>query len=190
VAADKAYSSKANRTYLRRRGIKAVIPEKADPAASRKKRGRAGGRPIAHDTNCTRTATRWSAASARSRDGAGWPLPAEPVADAHRKRPALPNDPARACRATAPARRQFCPGLTGMTPVRHASAWTMTRPRPRSAASSAGGMQGLAGSGSKTSMLIRLCSSRSVGRCIRCGRFSPSVQRRRSSVVTRGPAGG
>jgi hypothetical protein len=30
VAADKAYSSRANRAYLRRRGIKAVIPEKAE----------------------------------------------------------------------------------------------------------------------------------------------------------------
>ncbi len=36
VAADKAYSSRANRAYLRRRHIKAVIPEKADQAASRK----------------------------------------------------------------------------------------------------------------------------------------------------------
>lgn len=50
VAADKAYSSRANRTYLHRRGIKAVIPEKADQAANRKKRGRHGGRPVAHDT--------------------------------------------------------------------------------------------------------------------------------------------
>lgn len=49
VAADKAYSSKANRAYLRRRGIKAVIPEKSDQAANRSKRGRAGGRPVAHD---------------------------------------------------------------------------------------------------------------------------------------------
>lgn len=30
VAAGKAYSSRGNRAYLRRRGIKAVIPEKAD----------------------------------------------------------------------------------------------------------------------------------------------------------------
>ena len=34
VAADKAYSSKANRAYLRKRGIKAVIPEKRDQAAN------------------------------------------------------------------------------------------------------------------------------------------------------------
>jgi transposase len=49
VAADTAYSSRASRAYLRRRGIKAVIPEKADQAANRKKRGRDGGRPVAHD---------------------------------------------------------------------------------------------------------------------------------------------
>lgn len=49
VAVDKAYSSRANRAYLRRRGIKAVIPEKADQAANRRKRGRDGGRPVAHD---------------------------------------------------------------------------------------------------------------------------------------------
>ncbi len=49
VAADKAYSSRGNRAYLRRRGIKAVIPEKADQAANRKKRGSGGGRPVTHD---------------------------------------------------------------------------------------------------------------------------------------------
>lgn len=50
VAADKAYSSRRNRRYLRQRGIKVVIPEKADQAANRKKRGRTGGRPVSHDT--------------------------------------------------------------------------------------------------------------------------------------------
>lgn len=49
VAADKAYSSKANRAYLRRRGITAVIPEKNDQASNRKKQGSAGGRPVAFD---------------------------------------------------------------------------------------------------------------------------------------------
>ena len=50
VAADKAYSSKANRAYLRKRGIKAVIPEKRDQAANRRKKGGRGGRPVSHDT--------------------------------------------------------------------------------------------------------------------------------------------
>lgn len=49
VAGDKAYSSRANRAYLRKRNIKAVIPEKTDQAANRKKKGRQGGRPVSHD---------------------------------------------------------------------------------------------------------------------------------------------
>ncbi|MGC5016883.1 IS5 family transposase, partial [Streptosporangium sp. DT93] len=49
VAADKAYSSKANRSYLRRRKITAVIPEKTDQQANRTKRGSAGGRPVGFD---------------------------------------------------------------------------------------------------------------------------------------------
>ena len=49
VAADKAYSSKGNRSYLRKRGIKSVIPVKADQAANRKKRGSRGGREYAFD---------------------------------------------------------------------------------------------------------------------------------------------
>lgn len=49
VAADKAYSSRANRAHLRRRGIKAAIPVKADQAANRKKKGSQGGRPLSHD---------------------------------------------------------------------------------------------------------------------------------------------
>jgi transposase len=49
VAADRAYSSKANRAYLRRRSITAVIPEKIDQQANRKKKGSAGGRPVTYD---------------------------------------------------------------------------------------------------------------------------------------------
>ena len=45
MACDKAYGSRANRAYLRKRGIKAVIPEKA----ARVKRGSKGGRPPAFD---------------------------------------------------------------------------------------------------------------------------------------------
>lgn len=54
VLADKAYSSRANRAYLRKRQIKAVIPEKTDQAANRRKRGRRGGRPISHDAELYR----------------------------------------------------------------------------------------------------------------------------------------
>lgn len=49
VRADKAYSSRGNRSYLRRRGIRATIPIKADQAAHRLKKGRAGGRPYQFD---------------------------------------------------------------------------------------------------------------------------------------------
>jgi transposase len=50
VLADKAYSSRAIRTYLRRRGIAATIPEPADQIRHRKNKGRTGGRPPAFDT--------------------------------------------------------------------------------------------------------------------------------------------
>ena len=49
VLADKAYSSRANRAYLRRRGIKATIPQPADQIQHRKNRGPHGGRPPAFD---------------------------------------------------------------------------------------------------------------------------------------------
>jgi transposase len=45
VLADKAYSSRSNRAYLRRRGIAATIPEPADQIRHRQRRGSAGGRP-------------------------------------------------------------------------------------------------------------------------------------------------
>jgi transposase len=46
---DKAYSSAGARAHLRRRGIKATIPEPADQAANRRRRGSNGGRPPAFD---------------------------------------------------------------------------------------------------------------------------------------------
>lgn len=49
VLADKAYSSRANRAYLRRRGIRATIPIKRDQQANRLKRGSRGGRPPRFD---------------------------------------------------------------------------------------------------------------------------------------------
>ena len=51
VIADKAYSSRAIRTELRARGIRAVIPQPSDQIAHRKRRGSAGGRPPAFDAN-------------------------------------------------------------------------------------------------------------------------------------------
>jgi transposase len=49
VLADKAYSARANRAYLRRRKIRCTIPEKDDQAAHRRARGTKGGRPPAFD---------------------------------------------------------------------------------------------------------------------------------------------
>ncbi|MEU6883347.1 transposase [Streptomyces sp. NPDC046712] len=45
VRADRAYASRKNRAYLRRRGIRCTIPDKADQSRSCKKRGSRGGRP-------------------------------------------------------------------------------------------------------------------------------------------------
>ena len=49
LRADKAYSARRHRQHLRRRGIKAVIPEPADQAGHRRRRGSAGGRPVSYD---------------------------------------------------------------------------------------------------------------------------------------------
>ena len=51
ILGDKAYSSTAIRTHLRRRGIKATISEPADQAANRRRRGSQGGRPPAFDAS-------------------------------------------------------------------------------------------------------------------------------------------
>jgi transposase len=49
VLADKAYSSRAIRSHLRGRGIRATIPEPADQVRNRARRGSKGGRPPAFD---------------------------------------------------------------------------------------------------------------------------------------------
>ncbi|WP_443056554.1 IS5 family transposase [Streptomyces sp. MUM 178J] len=49
VRADKAYASRKNRAYLRRRGIRCTIPDKVGQARNRKKLGSRGGRPPKFD---------------------------------------------------------------------------------------------------------------------------------------------
>jgi transposase len=49
VLGDKAYSSRAIRSHLRRRRITATIPEPADQRNNRLRRGSHGGRPPAFD---------------------------------------------------------------------------------------------------------------------------------------------
>ncbi|MFD9339841.1 transposase [Streptomyces sp. NPDC060028] len=49
VRGDKAYGSRVNRAYLRKRRIICTIPEKSDQIRNRKKLGSRGGRPPAFD---------------------------------------------------------------------------------------------------------------------------------------------
>ena len=49
LLADKAYSNQTIRSYLRRRRIKATIPQKSDQQKARLAKGSAGGRPPAFD---------------------------------------------------------------------------------------------------------------------------------------------
>src|SRR5690606_13745521 len=51
VLVDKAYSSHANPTMLRKRCIRTVIPEPADQQANRKRRGSRGGQPPNFDAD-------------------------------------------------------------------------------------------------------------------------------------------
>ncbi|CAL9673232.1 IS5 family transposase ISBli8 [Streptomyces sp. enrichment culture] len=48
--AGKAYASRKNRAYLRRRGIRCTIPDKADQALNRRKRGSRDGQPPRFDS--------------------------------------------------------------------------------------------------------------------------------------------
>lgn len=50
VLADRAYSSASNRALLRGKAIRAVIPERRDQIAHRKRRGSTGGRPPGFDS--------------------------------------------------------------------------------------------------------------------------------------------
>ncbi|MDT0550252.1 transposase [Streptomyces sp. DSM 41529] len=49
IRADKAYDSRRNRSYLRRRGIKATTPVLADRVRNRRRLGSRGGRPPKFD---------------------------------------------------------------------------------------------------------------------------------------------
>ena len=54
MLADKAYSTPAIRSQLRRRPIQAVIPERADQTRTRAARGHRGGRPPAFNAEAYR----------------------------------------------------------------------------------------------------------------------------------------
>ena len=51
VLADRAYSSRAIRSHLGRRAIRAVIPQPSDQIGHRLRRGRRGGRPPGFDAD-------------------------------------------------------------------------------------------------------------------------------------------
>jgi transposase len=70
VVADKGYSARAFRAYLRRRGIKATIPERVDQLAGRLRRRE---RPAASTGPSTAAATSSNAASTASSNGAASP---------------------------------------------------------------------------------------------------------------------
>lgn len=54
LIADSAYSSRANRQMMSARHIKVVIPERANHAANRKRKGSLGGRPPGFDAQAYR----------------------------------------------------------------------------------------------------------------------------------------
>ncbi|WP_240466460.1 MULTISPECIES: transposase [Streptomyces] len=67
IRADKAYASRKDRAYRRRRGIRGTIPDKADQARNRWKLGSHGGRPPHFDPSTTASVRRSSAGSTVSR---------------------------------------------------------------------------------------------------------------------------
>jgi transposase len=72
VRGDKAYSSRANRAYLRRRGIKATIAEPADQARNRKKRVVPGAGRRRSTVRITRPGRLWNVASTGSNATVRW----------------------------------------------------------------------------------------------------------------------
>jgi transposase len=71
--ADRAYSSRANRELLRRLGIQAVIPERSDQEANRKRRGSKGAGPSVWTRMPANAGTSSRGPSTYSSNGAGSP---------------------------------------------------------------------------------------------------------------------
>jgi transposase len=72
VLGDKAYSSAAIRAHLRRRTIKATVPEPADQVKNRLRRGSKGGRPPAFDAAAYKQRNVVERRSASSASTAPW----------------------------------------------------------------------------------------------------------------------
>jgi transposase len=73
VLADRAYSSRAIRAHLRRRGIRAVIPQPSDQVGHRLRRGRLGGRPPGFDSEAYKQRNTVERCITASSNGAAWP---------------------------------------------------------------------------------------------------------------------
>lgn len=83
VLADRAYSSRAIRGHLRRRGIRAVIPQPADQVGHRLRRGRAGGRPPGFDAEAYKKRNTVERCIARLKQWRGLPLRTDKLAIAY-----------------------------------------------------------------------------------------------------------
>ena len=73
VLADKAYGSRVNRSYLRRRGIQCTIPEKADQVRHRKARAAEVAARPPSTPKTTKPAMPWNVVSPGSSATAPWP---------------------------------------------------------------------------------------------------------------------
>jgi Transposase DDE domain len=117
VLADKAYSSKANRTYLRRRGIKATIPIKDDQATNRRKPGSNGGRPPTFDKQIYRHRHALECGINNSRTIGRWPL-------ASTSSPRATKPPSRSQRSTSGSDRR--PDCHALSATARAADWLLS----------------------------------------------------------------
>ncbi|MFE3121847.1 IS5 family transposase [Streptomyces hydrogenans] len=83
VLADRAYSSRAIRRHLRRRGIRAVIPQPSDQVGHRLRRGSAGGRPPAFDAEAHKQRNAVERCSNRFKQWRGLAKRTDKIAIAH-----------------------------------------------------------------------------------------------------------
>ena len=73
LIADKAYCAREHRLTLTARGIKVVIPERADQIRHRQNRGSAGGRPPALDAELYKRRNVVERSFTLTSSGADWP---------------------------------------------------------------------------------------------------------------------
>ncbi|WP_407078073.1 IS5 family transposase [Streptomyces sp. NPDC126499] len=83
VLADRAHSSRAIRGHLRRRGIRAVIPQPADQIGHRLRRGRAEGRPPGFDAETYKERNAVERRIARLKQWRGLAMRTDKLAIAH-----------------------------------------------------------------------------------------------------------